>query len=118
MPQKIRDFAQQSLIQPILINVGRAGAANLDVLQVVEYVKQEAKMVYLLECLQKTPPPVIIFSENKNEVDGKLHIPRFRDVSLPTPQIFRNIYCSRALKPLRFTGPNVSLCSRVNATHR
>lgn len=28
-------------------------------------------MVYLLECLQKTPPPVIVFSENKNEVDGK-----------------------------------------------
>jgi ATP-dependent RNA helicase DDX41 len=53
-----------------LVNVGRAGAANLDVLQVIEYVKQEAKMVYLLECLQKTPPPVIIFSENKNEVDG------------------------------------------------
>ncbi|CAE6476651.1 unnamed protein product [Rhizoctonia solani] len=69
MPRKIQDFAQQSLIQPILVNVGRAGAANLDVLQVVEYVKQEAKMVYLLECLQKTPPPVIIFSENKNEVD-------------------------------------------------
>lgn len=70
MPRKIQDFAQQSLIRPILVNVGRAGAANLDVLQVVEYVKQEAKMVYLLECLQKTPPPVIIFSENKNEVDG------------------------------------------------
>jgi ATP-dependent RNA helicase DDX41 len=71
MPRKIQDFAQQSLIKPILVNVGRAGAANLDVLQVVEYVKQEAKMVYLLECLQKTPPPVIIFSENKNEVDGE-----------------------------------------------
>ncbi|KAJ3998059.1 P-loop containing nucleoside triphosphate hydrolase protein [Lentinula boryana] len=69
MPRKIQDFAQQSLIRPILVNVGRAGAANLDVLQVVEYVKQEAKMVYLLECLQKTPPPVIVFSENKNEVD-------------------------------------------------
>ncbi|KAF5332961.1 hypothetical protein D9758_016431 [Tetrapyrgos nigripes] len=69
MPRKIQDFAQQSLIRPVLVNVGRAGAANLDVLQVVEYVKQEAKMVYLLECLQKTPPPVIIFSENKNEVD-------------------------------------------------
>jgi ATP-dependent RNA helicase DDX41 len=69
MPRKIQDFAQQSLIHPILVNVGRAGAANLDVLQVVEYVKQEAKMVYLLECLQKTAPPVIIFSENKNEVD-------------------------------------------------
>ena len=36
----------------------------------VEYVKQEAKMVYLLECIQKTPPPVIVFSDNKNEVDG------------------------------------------------
>ncbi|KIM48989.1 hypothetical protein M413DRAFT_15213 [Hebeloma cylindrosporum] len=69
MPEKIQDFAQDSLIKPVLVNVGRAGAANLDVLQVVEYVKQEAKMVYLLECLQKTPPPVIIFSENKNEVD-------------------------------------------------
>lgn len=70
MPKKIQDFAQQSLVKPVLVNVGRAGAANLDVLQVVEYVKQEAKMVYLLECLQKTPPPVIIFSDNKNEVDG------------------------------------------------
>ncbi|OCF32706.1 ATP-dependent RNA helicase DDX41 [Kwoniella heveanensis CBS 569] len=69
MPRKIQDFAQQSLIDPILVNVGRAGAANMDVIQEVEYVKQEAKMVYLLECLQKTPPPVIIFSDNKNEVD-------------------------------------------------
>lgn len=71
MPRKIQDFAQQSLINPILVNVGRAGAANMDVIQEVEYVKQEAKMVYLLECLQKTAPPVIIFSDNKNEVDGK-----------------------------------------------
>ncbi|KZT20249.1 DEAD-domain-containing protein [Neolentinus lepideus HHB14362 ss-1] len=69
MPRKIQDFAQQSLTKPVLVNVGRAGAANLDVLQVVEYVKQEAKMVYLLECLQKTAPPVIVFSDNKNEVD-------------------------------------------------
>ena len=72
MPRKIQDFAQQSLINPILVNVGRAGAANMDVIQEVEYVKQEAKMVYLLECLQKTPPPVIIFSDSKNEVDGEL----------------------------------------------
>lgn len=69
MPKKIQDFAEQSLIQPVVINVGRAGAANLDVIQEVEYVKQEAKMVYLLEVLQKTSPPVIVFSDNKNEVD-------------------------------------------------
>lgn len=37
--------------------------------QEVEYVKQEAKLVYLLECLQKTAPPVLIFAENKNDVD-------------------------------------------------
>ena len=42
----------------VIVNVGRAGAASLDVIQEVEYVKQEAKIVYLLECLQKTAPPV------------------------------------------------------------
>lgn len=70
MPKRIQDFAQSALVQPILVNVGRAGAASLNIIQEVEYVKQEAKMVYLLECLQKTAPPVIIFSDNKNEVDG------------------------------------------------
>ena len=36
----------------------------------MEYVKQEAKIVYLLECLQKTPPPVLIFAEKKQDVDA------------------------------------------------
>ena len=69
MPKKIQDFALSALVKPMVVNVGRAGAANLDVIQEVEYVKQEAKMVYLLECLQKTPPPVLVFAENKNDVD-------------------------------------------------
>ncbi|KAG0003900.1 DEAD-box ATP-dependent RNA helicase 35 [Modicella reniformis] len=69
MPKKIQDFARSALVKPVVVNVGRAGAANLDVIQEVEYVKQEAKIVYLLECLQKTPPPVLIFAENKNDVD-------------------------------------------------
>jgi len=69
MPKKIRSFAQSALVKPIVVNVGRAGAASLDVIQEVEYVKQEAKIVYLLECLQKTPPPVLIFAENKSDVD-------------------------------------------------
>lgn len=69
MPAKIRSFAEESLVKPIVVNVGRAGAANLQIIQEVEYVKQEAKMVYLLEVLQKTAPPVIVFSDNKNEVD-------------------------------------------------
>ena len=57
MPRKIQDLAQQSLICPVLVNVGRAGAANLNTLQVAEHVEQEAEMVYLLECLQKPTPP-------------------------------------------------------------
>ncbi|CAI9113935.1 OLC1v1037496C2 [Oldenlandia corymbosa var. corymbosa] len=69
MPAKIQVFARSALVKPITVNVGRAGAANLDVIQEVEYVKQEAKIVYLLECLQKTPPPVLIFCENKADVD-------------------------------------------------
>eukprot|EP01017_Pseudomicrothorax_dubius_P006357 TRINITY_DN11797_c0_g1_i2.p1 TRINITY_DN11797_c0_g1~~TRINITY_DN11797_c0_g1_i2.p1 ORF type:complete len:408 (-),score=69.06 TRINITY_DN11797_c0_g1_i2:64-1287(-) len=69
MPKKVQDFIKEALIRPIIVNVGRAGAANLDVVQEVEYVKQEAKLVYLLECLKKTSPPVLVFCENKNDVD-------------------------------------------------
>jgi len=68
-PKKFQDFAKATLVKPVVVNVGRAGAANLDVIQEVEYVKQEAKIVYLLECLQKTAPPVIIFCERKGDVD-------------------------------------------------
>ncbi|KAJ3299049.1 hypothetical protein HDU79_000008 [Rhizoclosmatium sp. JEL0117] len=69
MPKKIQNFAKSALVCPVVVNVGRAGSASLDVIQEIEYVKQEAKIVYLLECLQKTPPPTIIFAENKNDVD-------------------------------------------------
>ena len=68
-PKKFQDFAKQTLVRPVVVNVGRAGAANLDVIQEVEYVKHEAKIVYLLECLQKTAPPVVIFCEKKGDVD-------------------------------------------------
>lgn len=70
MPKKIQNFARSALVKPVTINVGRAGAASLNVVQEVEYVKQEAKVVYLLECLQKTPPPVLVFAEKKQDVDA------------------------------------------------
>lgn len=69
MPKKVIDFAQTSLVRPITVNIGRAGAANLDVVQEVEYVKQESKIVYLLQCLRKSAPPVLIFCEKKDDVD-------------------------------------------------
>merc|ERR1719472_91572 len=70
MPQKIQNFAQTALVRPVTVNVGRAGAANLDVIQEVEYVKEDAKIVYLLECLKKTAPPVLIFCSNQGDVDN------------------------------------------------
>lgn len=35
MPQKIKSFAASALVDPVTVNVGRAGAANLDVIQVL-----------------------------------------------------------------------------------
>ena len=34
MPRKIQNFARSALVDPVTVNVGRAGAANLDVIQV------------------------------------------------------------------------------------
>ena len=58
MPKKIQNFARSALVKPVTVNVGRAGAASLDVIQDVECVKQEAKVIHLLNVLQKSPPPV------------------------------------------------------------
>ena len=33
------------------------------------YVRDDAKLTLLLECLQQTPPPVLIFAEKKHDVD-------------------------------------------------
>ena len=69
MPKKIQEFAMSALTRPVIVNVGRAGAANLDVIQEVEYVKAGSKLVYLLECLQKTAPPTLVFASNQADVD-------------------------------------------------
>lgn len=60
MPKKIQNFALSALVKPITVNVGRAGAASTSVKQIVEYVKPEARIVHILDCLQRTPPPVCI----------------------------------------------------------
>ncbi|CAJ0923246.1 unnamed protein product, partial [Mesorhabditis belari] len=70
MPKKIQIFAKNALIRPIIVNVGRAGAASLNVLQEFEYVSREEKLVRILEALQKTPPRVLIFAEKKLDVDS------------------------------------------------
>jgi ATP-dependent RNA helicase DDX41 len=69
MPRKIQEYASKCLYKPIVINFGRAGSTNLNVIQDIEYVKDESKLIQLMDTLQKTPPPVLIFCENKNDVD-------------------------------------------------
>ena len=69
MPMKIKKFAESSLRDPVTINIGRAGAANLDVVQSINFVEDDKKLTHILKVLQKTPPPVLIFAENKKDVD-------------------------------------------------
>ncbi|XP_072946811.1 ATP-dependent RNA helicase abstrakt [Epargyreus clarus] len=70
MPRKIQNFARSALVKPVTVNVGRAGAASLLVRQELEAVQAEARTVHLLQCLQKTPPPVLVFAERKQDVDA------------------------------------------------
>lgn len=70
MPKKIQNFAKSALVKPVTVNVGRAGAANINVIQEVEHVKPESRMLQILDCLQKTAPPVLIFAEKKQDVDA------------------------------------------------
>lgn len=43
MPQKIKAFAESALVDPVTVNVGRAGAANLDVIQVPSPARPHAR---------------------------------------------------------------------------
>lgn len=70
MPKKIQNFAKSALVKPVTVNVGRAGAASVNITQEVEYVKIESRIPQLLQSLQKTPPPVLIFAEKKSDVDA------------------------------------------------
>jgi ATP-dependent RNA helicase DDX41 len=69
MPAKIKTFAESALNDPIEVNVGRAGSTNVNITQEVEYVKSDERLVAMLDALQKTPPPVLVFAENKKDVD-------------------------------------------------
>jgi ATP-dependent RNA helicase DDX41 len=69
MAPKIESFAKAALVKPVVVNVSRAGAASLNIVQDVEFVKPEARALQLLSSLQKTAPPVLVFAENKRDVE-------------------------------------------------
>lgn len=56
MPRKIQNFARSALVRAVIVNVGRAGAASLNVTQEIEYVRADEKLTRILDCLQKTAP--------------------------------------------------------------
>lgn len=47
MPKKIQNFAKSALVKPITINVGRAGAASLDVIQVCSFFISQKRLSVL-----------------------------------------------------------------------
>jgi ATP-dependent RNA helicase DDX41 len=96
MPAKIKSFAESALVDPVVVNVGRAGATNLDIIQEVEYVKEEAKLVYLLECLQKTAPPVLVFAGGRR---GGASLPT--RLQCPCHPAFSNVCWAATLAPAK-----------------
>ncbi|XP_029654332.1 ATP-dependent RNA helicase abstrakt-like [Octopus sinensis] len=69
MPLKVKNFARTALVCPITVNVGRAGATTLNVTQHIEMVEFDERLDALIRVLQETAPPVLIFSEKKQDVD-------------------------------------------------
>lgn len=67
MPLKIQNFAKSALVNPITVNIGRAGAASANITQTVVYAHFEERLSYLLEAIQKTGPPVLIFSKRNQK---------------------------------------------------
>lgn len=62
-------FAASALVKPTVVNIERAGAASLNITQHVEIVRSDIRITQLLDVLQKTAPPALIFCRSKNEVD-------------------------------------------------
>ena len=47
MPKKIQNFARSALVQPVTVNVGRAGAASMNIVQeVIFFFIFSVKLIY------------------------------------------------------------------------
>ena len=70
LSQKIQEFSKALLKTPIVVSAETNVATSLNVIQEIDYVRTEDKLSHLLDTLNKTPPPVLIFCENKGDVDA------------------------------------------------
>ena len=69
MPRRVVDFAREALVDAVVVNVGRAGAASANITQYAQAVKRDERFVTLLEALERTTPPVLIFCTKNSDVD-------------------------------------------------
>jgi ATP-dependent RNA helicase DDX41 len=69
MPKLTQEFLVSCLYKPVVVNIGKPGIPNFKVTQDIEYIRDDSKLLHLLGTIQKTAPQVIIFCENKNDVD-------------------------------------------------
>jgi ATP-dependent RNA helicase DDX41 len=69
MPRKIQELTMETLYKPVGINISRPSSACINIRQDIEFVREESKLLHIMDTISKTPPPVLIFCENKNDVD-------------------------------------------------
>lgn len=72
MPQKFQDFAKNVLVKPILVNVGRAGAANLDVIQEVS-VHAQSFIALSVDCPHSVPLPRLRYTSHSSAAGTRLN---------------------------------------------
>lgn len=69
IPHDIHHFAAKSLKRPVIVSIARSQLAKLRVTHQFEFPRHEEKLAALLAAMGKTLPPVLIFCENKTDVE-------------------------------------------------
>ena len=69
IPRDFHSFAAKFLTKPIVVSIARSQLAKLTITQEFEFPRHEEKLSVLLNVMGKTLPPVLIFCENKVDVE-------------------------------------------------
>lgn len=69
IPKRMQEFSLNFMKSPVYISVNKASLVKLKYTQICELVSADGKLVKLLDVMQRTEPPVLIFCENKSDSD-------------------------------------------------
>jgi ATP-dependent RNA helicase DDX41 len=69
IPKRMQEFATNFMKTPIYIASTRLSLKKLKIQHFCDLVSSENKLIKLLEIMQRTDPPVLIFCENKSDSD-------------------------------------------------